>query len=150
MKSRIIPIIMLILGFLLIFLSLKLDLRNVREEIRSLKNLRDYIYLGKVTAYAYNAEETQTDLTPNLTASGYKLTPEVSCQIVAISRDLEKYLEFGNYIFIPELGNEGLFFRVEDLMAKNYKRSIDIFMNDYEMAKRFGKRKLSLFKVSGY
>ena len=86
----------------------------------------------EVTVTAYNAVKSQTDSTPNLTASNKKPI-EGYC---GVSRDLEKLLglKFGDFIYLEDIGS----FQFQDRMHKRKKMQVDIFMKSVKKAKEFG------------
>ncbi|MBG0777425.1 MAG: 3D domain-containing protein [Desulfovibrionaceae bacterium] len=85
-----------------------------------------------VTVTAYSPRTTETDDTPFQTASNRR----VRHGIVAVSRDLfDEGWVFGRKVYIKELG----IFTIEDLMAKEKRNQIDIFMFDTSQALKFGK-----------
>ena len=85
-----------------------------------------------VVVTAYNPVPTQTDSTPEITASNKRVRPG----IVALSRDLEEEygFRFGDPVFIVGLG----FFVFEDRMHKRWTRRVDILMPSRRAAKAFG------------
>jgi 3D (Asp-Asp-Asp) domain-containing protein len=84
-----------------------------------------------VLATAYNAMEGQTDDTPEICAWGDRVRPG----IIAVSRDLEKMgLTRGTEVHIKGLGKRV----VMDRMHGRKKNQIDIYMEDYRDAVRFG------------
>ena len=76
-------------------------------------------------------------------ASGKFATPKDLEQLrfVAISRDLmEKYgIEYGDKVYIE--------FEVQDKMGLKIKNSVDIFMRNLSLAKKFGRQKRSIIIV---
>ena len=93
-------------------------------------------FLGiPVTITAYNPVSTQTDSTPNITASN----KEATLGMIALSRDLEKDFgfEFGDPVTIYNIG----VFEFEDRMNKRWKRRVDILMKSEIQAKKFGEKK---------
>jgi len=85
-----------------------------------------------VTATIYHAVEEQTDSTPDITASGYKINMEdpLSDRIIAVSWDLENVYGFkmGDMVHIkgtPYL--DGIWF-VRDRMHKRWKKRIDFLV----------------------
>ncbi len=89
----------------------------------------------QVTLTAYSSTKDQCDPTPHITASN---TP-VRIGIIAVSRDLmeETGLSFGQRVLIPGHG----VFEIRDRMNARWKRKVDIWHNDREAARRFGKQK---------
>ncbi len=84
-----------------------------------------------VRATAYNADPRQTDDTPDICAWGDR----VRAGIIAVSRDLEKMgLNRGQEVFVEGIGK----FVVLDRMHRRKTNQIDIFMEKYEDAIRFG------------
>lgn len=85
---------------------------------------------------AYNALVGQTDDTPNITASNKEIFPGV----LALSRELiSRYghggdIEYGDkvWVVVP--------MQVEDTMNKRWRGRGDVFMMDYDEARRFGRR----------
>ena len=85
-----------------------------------------------VTATIYHAVEEQTDSTPDITASGYKINMEdpLSDRIIAVSWDLENIYGFkmGTMVHIkgtPYL--DGIWF-VRDRMHKRWRKRIDFLV----------------------
>jgi len=85
-----------------------------------------------VVVTAYNPVASQTDSTPEITASNKRVRPG----IVALSRDIEEEFgfRFGDPVFIVGLG----FFVFEDRMHKRWTRRVDILTLSRKAAKTFG------------
>jgi 3D (Asp-Asp-Asp) domain-containing protein len=83
---------------------------------------------------SYNADPAQTDSTPEITASGKKVS-ETYC---ALSRDIEKEfgLKFGDKVDIEGYG----VFEFQDRMNKRIKRGVDIFRWSRQEALEIGRR----------
>jgi 3D (Asp-Asp-Asp) domain-containing protein len=91
-----------------------------------------------VRATAYNAVEEQTDSTPKICAWGDRIKPGV----VAVSRDLERLgLTRGSEVYIKGLGK----LVVLDRTNANRRNQIDIYMESYRDAVRFGVRDLEIW-----
>lgn len=91
-------------------------------------------HIIKVTITAYNPVKSQTDDTPNITASN-----GIACDgIIALSRNLEKNynFKFGDLITIYNIG----VFKFEDRMNKRWKNRVDILMMKNKDAKKFGEQ----------
>ena len=90
-----------------------------------------------LTITAYSPDEKQTDKTPFEMASGRIVTEEELRQLpfVAASPDvIEKYnIKYGDTVWVP--------FLVEDTMNEKITETIDIFMRNKELAKKFGRQK---------
>lgn len=90
-----------------------------------------------VRVTAYNAVPEQTDDTPNICAWGDEIRPG----IIAISRDLEQVgLTRGKEVHIEGIGKAV----VLDRMHRRKRNQIDIYMQRYEDAVRFGAKELSI------
>jgi 3D (Asp-Asp-Asp) domain-containing protein len=84
-----------------------------------------------VTLTTYMADSLQTDSTPFITASGFKLdslNPRKH-RVIAISRDLKAIFKFGSRVRITNAGQFNGIYVVRDLMNKRFKRKIDILIN---------------------
>ena len=73
-----------------------------------------------VTAYTYTGSKTST---------GRKPAPGM----LAISRDLERYLTFGDRVLLL-----GSVYTIQDRMHKRWHRRVDIFMPSRSQARHFG------------
>jgi 3D (Asp-Asp-Asp) domain-containing protein len=84
-----------------------------------------------VTLTTYTIDPLQTDDTPLITASGFKLdsiNPRKH-RIIAISRDLKKALGFGDKVRLANAGRFNGVWYVRDLMNKRFKNKIDVLIN---------------------
>lgn len=84
-----------------------------------------------VKATMYTVSRKQTDASPLITASGFKLDPKnpKKHKIIAISRDLKDSLQFGTKVRLENAGKYNGIYFVEDLMNKRFERRIDILVN---------------------
>jgi len=84
-----------------------------------------------VSLSTYKADTSETDSTPLVTASGFKLdslNPKKH-RVIAISRDLKALFAFGDKVILTNAGKfNGVWF-VHDVMNKRYKNKIDILIN---------------------
>lgn len=106
--------------------------RRVNEALERAKyRMRTQRFIPVVVT-AYNPVASQTDSTPEITASNKRVRPGM----VALSRDLEEEFgfKFGDPVFIVGLG----FFVFEDRMHKRWARRVDILMPSRRDAKKFG------------
>jgi 3D (Asp-Asp-Asp) domain-containing protein len=87
-----------------------------------------------VTITAYTSTVEQCDATPYVTASMHG----VRTGVLAVSRDLidEMGLYFGKRVLIPGHG----VFEVRDLMNRRWKQRVDIWHEDIEVARHFGRQ----------
>jgi len=89
------------------------------------------VYYTNVIVTCYQTNRKQTDNTPNLTASGFKIGPadHKSQRIVAISRDLKAKIAFGQKIRIVGTGEYDGIYTVRDVMHSRWTNRIDILIN---------------------
>ena len=84
-----------------------------------------------VSLSTYRADTAETDSTPLITASGFKLdslNPKKH-RVIAISRDLKALFSFGDKVKLSNAGKfNGIWF-IHDVMNKRYKNKIDILIN---------------------
>jgi len=87
--------------------------------------------MNKVSLTTYKTDTAETDSTPLITASGFKLdslNPKKH-RVIAISRDLKEIFSFGDKVKLTNAGIfNGIWF-IHDLMNKKYKNKIDILIN---------------------
>lgn len=84
-----------------------------------------------VTLTTYKSIGSETDSSPRVTASGFKISKKnpKKHRIVAVSRDLKKKYPFGTKLKIKNAGKFDGEYVVEDVMNKRYKKRIDILIN---------------------
>jgi len=84
-----------------------------------------------VNLSTYKAAISETDSTPLVTASGFKLdslNPKKH-RVIAISRDLKELFSFGDKVKLSNAGKfNGIWF-IHDLMNKKYRNKIDVLIN---------------------
>jgi 3D (Asp-Asp-Asp) domain-containing protein len=97
--------------------------KMIMEKIKTLEPI-------SVTLTTYTTSEKETDSTPNITASGFKIDTlnPMKHRIVAVSRDLKKKWKFGTKVRITGAGKYNGTYYVRDLMNKRYKKRIDILI----------------------
>ena len=100
-----------------------------REEIRVNKMI-ETITPEIVTLTTYKANVGETDSTPNITASGFKITNPKKHRIIAVSRDLKKKWKFGTRVRIKNAGKYNGIYTVKDVMNKRYKNRIDLLIGE--------------------
>ena len=97
-----------------------------------------------VTATTYTIKEEQTDSTPLITASGYKLdslNPKKD-KVIAVSRDLKRKFRFGEKVRIKGAGKLDGVYTVRDVMNRRFTKKIDILINPDDDGNRYTKVKL--------
>jgi len=100
-----------------------------------------------VTLTTYKASENETDSTPNITASGFKIDIKNAKRhrIIAVSRDLKRKLKFGSKVRIEGAGKYSGTYVVKDVMNKRYKKRIDILINPDDKQTKL--KKIKLYKI---
>ena len=85
-----------------------------------------------VTLTIYSTNVGETDSTPHLTASGFKIDSNNpgKHKIIAVSRDLKRKWKFNTRVRIINAGGYNGIYTVKDLMNKRYKKRIDILVNN--------------------
>lgn len=85
-----------------------------------------------VTLTTYKPTRNETDSTPNITASGYKIDTSnpKKHRIIAVSRDLKKKWKFNQKVRIRKAGKYNGVYTVKDVMNKRYRKRIDILIGD--------------------
>ena len=92
-----------------------------------------------VIATTYTPSEKETDSTPLITASGFKINPKnpKKHRIIAVSRDLKKKYKFGTRVKISGAGKYSGEYVVRDVMNKRYKKRIDILIGHNDKQTKF-------------
>jgi 3D (Asp-Asp-Asp) domain-containing protein len=101
-----------------------------------------------VTVTTYTISVGQTDSTPLITASGYKLdsiNPKKQ-KVIAISRDLKRKYKFGQKVRVKGAGKLDGVYTVRDLMASRWRKKIDILINPEDDGNKF--RRVKLYNVT--
>lgn len=102
------------------------------------------VQILEVTATAYSPQKSQTRGHERQMASGKYASARSLWEMryVAVSRDLkeEHNLKWGDKIYLE--------FELQDLMHKEIKNTVDLFLRNKELAKQFGrqKRKIIILK----
>jgi 3D (Asp-Asp-Asp) domain-containing protein len=130
----------IILSIVLICLPYEME----KEEVR-INKMIETIKPEIVTLTTYKASEGETDSTPNITASGFKITNPNKHRIIAVSRDLKKKYKFGQKIRITNAGKYNGTYRVHDVMNKRYKNRIDILIGHNEKQTKL--KKVKIYKL---
>jgi 3D (Asp-Asp-Asp) domain-containing protein len=105
---------------------------NLIREIPVSKHV-DYVEPIKsevVTLTTYSPNEGETDSTPNITASGFKIDVDNpgKHKIIAVSRDLKRKWKFNQKVRIRKAGKYNGIYTVKDVMNKRHKKRIDILV----------------------
>ena len=129
----------LILSFILFILPLELDMMEKEIEME-IKGIEPDI----ITVTTYSPTVEQTDSTPLITASGFKINPKnpKKQRIVAVSRDLKRKYKFGKKIRITGIGKLSGTYTVRDVMNKRYRKRVDILIGEDDTHTSFRNAKL--------
>lgn len=102
----------------------------------------------EVTATTYTPSVRETDSTPLITASGFKINPKnpKRHRIIAVSRDLKKKYKFGTRVKVSGAGKYSGEYIVRDVMNKRYKKRIDILIGRKDKQTKF--KNVKIRKVS--
>jgi 3D (Asp-Asp-Asp) domain-containing protein len=118
------------------------------EEIADIIIEKKHIPYDVVTVTTYTVSEGQTDSTPLITASGYKLdsiNPKKQ-KVIAISRDLKRKYKFGQRVRVKGAGKLDGVYTVRDLMARRWTKKIDILINPNDEGTKI--RRVKLYNVT--
>ena len=127
----------IILSIVMVLLPYEME----REELR-INTMIETITPEIVTLTTYRANAAETDSTPNITASGFKITNPKKHRIIAVSRDLKKKYKFGQKVRITGAGKYDGTYRVHDVMNKRYRNRIDILIGDKDKQTKLNKIKI--------
>jgi 3D (Asp-Asp-Asp) domain-containing protein len=128
-----------ILSFILFILPMEINMMEKEIEME-IKGIEPDI----VTVTTYSPTIAQTDSTPLITASGFKINPNnpKKQRIVAVSRDLKKKYKFGKKIRITGIGKLSGTYTIRDVMNKRYKNRVDILIGENDKQTSFKNAKL--------
>jgi len=128
-----------ILSFILFIIPIEINMmeREIEMEIKGIEP--DIV---SVTTYSPTIE--QTDSTPLITASGYKINPAnpKRQRIIAVSRDLKRKYKFGKKVRITGIGKLSGTYTIRDVMNKRYKNRVDILIGKGDKQISFKNAKL--------
>jgi 3D (Asp-Asp-Asp) domain-containing protein len=128
-----------ILSFVLFIIPLEINMmeREIKMEIKGIEP-------DIVMVTTYSPTVAQTDSTPLITASGFKINPNnpKRQRIVAVSRDLKKKYKFGKKIRITGIGKLSGTYTVRDVMNKRYRNRVDILIGEDDTHTSFRNAKL--------
>jgi 3D (Asp-Asp-Asp) domain-containing protein len=102
---------------------------NLTREIPVSKHVEP-IKVEVVTLTTYSPTQGETDSTPNITASGFKIDTDnpKKHKIIAVSRDLKRKWKFNQKVRIRKAGKYNGVYTVKDVMNKRHKKRIDILV----------------------
>ena len=116
------------------------------EETREIVNI-DEVVPDIVTVTTYSITEGETDSTPLITASGFKINPNnpKRHRIIAVSRDLKRKYKFGTKLRIKGAGKYDGTYTVRDVMNKRYTKRIDILVGKSDKQTKL--KKVKVYKL---
>jgi 3D (Asp-Asp-Asp) domain-containing protein len=102
-----------------------------------------------VTLTTYSPIEGETDSTPNITASGFKIDLDnpKKHKIIAVSRDLKRKWKFNQKVRIRKAGKYNGVYTVKDVMNKRYKNRIDVLIGGGDKQTKIRNVKISPIKL---
>ena len=130
----------ILLSIVMVFLPYEMEMKE-----REISKMIEGIVPDIVTLTTYTASEKETDSTPNITASGFKITNPKKHRIIAVSRDLKRKMKWGSKVRIVGAGKYDGTYRVHDLMNKRYKKRIDILIGHNDKQTKL--KKIKLYKI---
>lgn len=102
---------------------------------QSTKNNKELVNKSEVvTLTTYSPTVGETDSSPNITASGFKIdvnNPDKH-KIIAVSRDLKRKWKFNQKVRIRKAGKYNGVYTVKDVMNKRHRKRIDILVSSDE------------------
>jgi 3D (Asp-Asp-Asp) domain-containing protein len=123
--------IIIVILFMIIIVSIPNSSKNIDVKIKKIDLEITEEFRNIVTLTTYTIDPLQTDSTPLITASGFKLdsiNPRRH-RVIAVSRDLKRKLKFGDKVRLSNAGRFNGVWYVRDLMNKRFKNKIDILIN---------------------
>ena len=123
--------IIIVILFMIIIVSIPNSSKNIDVKIKKIDLEITEEFRKIVTLTTYTIDPLQTDSTPLITASGFKLdsiNPRRH-RVIAVSRDLKRKLKFGDKVRLSNAGRFNGVWYVRDLMNKRFKNKIDILIN---------------------
>ena len=134
-----------ILTILLSLYPLSINIGNVPNSYIEVSKPISY---ETVTLTTYSPTEGETDSTPHLTASGFKIDKDnpKRHRIIAVSRDLKKKWPFGTKVRIKRAGKYNGVYTVKDVMNKRYKNRIDILIGEDDKQTKIKNVKITKIK----
>jgi 3D (Asp-Asp-Asp) domain-containing protein len=102
-----------------------------------------------VTLTTYTPTMGETDSTPNVTASGFKIdvdNPDKH-KIIAVSRDLKKKgWKFNKKVRVRGAGRYNGVYTIKDVMNKRHRKRIDVLVNNDRRPIKLRNVKITLLK----
>jgi 3D (Asp-Asp-Asp) domain-containing protein len=134
----------LILSFIIVIAPI--ELTRTDSDLDMNMNVDIPSEIVTVTTYTPSIEET--DSTPLITASGFKISERnpKRHRIVAVSRDLKRKYRFGTKIRIKGAGSYDGEYTIRDVMNKRHRNRVDILVGKRDKQTKI--RKVKLYKIN--
>jgi 3D (Asp-Asp-Asp) domain-containing protein len=135
--------ILIVLVFVFIPFECTIQKFETKPEIEEVEEVIPDI----VTLTTYSVSESETDSTPLITASGFKINANnpKRHRIIAVSRDLKRKYKFGQKVRIEGAGKYNGIYTIRDLMHHRWKNKIDILINPSDKHTKL--RRIKMFRV---
>jgi len=135
--------ILIVLVFVFIPFECTIQKFETKPEITKV----DEVIPDIVTLTTYSISVAETDSTPLVTASGFKINPNnpKRHRIIAVSRDLKRKYKFGQKVRIEGAGKYNGIYTIRDLMHHRWKNKIDILINPSDNHTKL--RRVKMFRV---
>jgi len=123
--------IITVILFMIIIVSIPNSSKNIDVKIKKIDLEITEEFRKIVTLTTYTIDPLQTDSTPLITASGFKLDSinPSRHRVIAVSRDLKIKLKFGDKVRLSNAGRFNGVWYVRDLMNKRFENKIDVLIN---------------------
>lgn len=101
-----------------------------------------------VTLTTYTPLSGETDASPNITASGFRIDIKNPRRhkIIAVSRDLKRKWKFNQKVRIRKAGKYNGVYTIKDVMNKRHKKTIDILVGPKEKPIKLRNVQVTLLK----
>lgn len=135
----------LIIWFVMMFIPAKLQMEDKAFDVKIEKD--EVVANDIVTVTTYTTSESETDSTPLLTASGFKINGSnpFRHRIIAVSRDLKRKYKFGQKVRIRGAGRYDGTYVVRDVMHSRWRKKIDILINPNQKQTKL--KRVKMYKI---
>ena len=135
----------LIIWFVMMFIPAKLQMEDKAFDVKIEKD--EVVANDIVTVTTYTTSESETDSTPLLTASGFKINGSnpFRHRIIAVSRDLKRKYKFGQKVRIRGAGRYDGTYVVRDVMHSRWRKKIDILINPDQKQTKL--KRVKMYKI---
>ena len=133
-----------LLALVIGLMCLPLVVAIIADRSEPSQSIQPTYHIVRVTTYT--TDPTQTDSTPFITASGFKLNHKnpKKHHIIAVSRDIKRRLKFGKRVKLDGIGKYSGIYVVQDVMNARFKNRIDILINPKDKPTMFTQVKMTI------